>query len=133
MGQALLPSDPPCRAFGFTPRELIANMARYHRKSLPKKKHEKYTRLSSDDQTLVSRLGGIVRLCDGLDRRRNRAVRTLERTLSKGTQRLGLVSQEDMSVELFGAREKSDLFPAALDLQLVIEVSAGPQRPEGHI
>ena len=118
--------------FGFTPREreLIANIARYHRKSLPKKKHEQYTRLSSDDQALVSRLGGIVRLCDGLDRRRNRAVRTLNRSLSKGTLRLGLVGQDDMSVELFGAKEKSDLFLAALDLQLVIEVSTGPHRPE---
>ena len=68
--------------------------------------------------------------CDGLDRRRNRAVRTLNRSLSKGTLRLGLVGQDDMSVELFGAKEKNDLFLAALDLQLVIEVSTGPHRPE---
>ena len=68
--------------------------------------------------------------CERLDRRRNRAVQTLDRSLSKGTLRLGLVGQDDMSVELFGAKDKNDLFLAALDLQLVIEVPTGPHRPE---
>jgi len=108
--------------FGFTPREreLIANIARYHRKALPKKKHDQYVRLAAADQALVSRLGGIVRLCDGLDRRRNSVVETLERTLSPSTLRLGLIGHDDMSVELFGARNKSDLFQAAFNLKLVI-------------
>jgi exopolyphosphatase / guanosine-5'-triphosphate,3'-diphosphate pyrophosphatase len=109
--------------FGFTPREreLIANIARYHRKALPKKKHEQYTRLAAADRALVSRFGGIVRLCDGLDRRRNGIVETMERTLSPSTLRLGLIGQDDMSVELFGARDKSDLFQAAFNLKLIIE------------
>jgi exopolyphosphatase/guanosine-5'-triphosphate,3'-diphosphate pyrophosphatase len=110
--------------FGFTPREreLIANMARYHRKSLPKKKHDAYTRLAATDQLLVSRFGGIVRLCDGLDRRRNSVVQDLQFQLSDDALRIGLVGQEDLSVELFGARAKSDLFEAAFKLKLVVEV-----------
>ena len=108
---------------GFTPREreLIANIARYHRKSLPKKKHEPYFRLSSDDRMLVARLGGILRLCDGLDRRRNRAVESLRRSLAGKTLSLGLMGSEDMSVELFGAKEKSDLLQAATGLQVTLQ------------
>jgi exopolyphosphatase / guanosine-5'-triphosphate,3'-diphosphate pyrophosphatase len=110
--------------FGFTPREreLIANMARYHRKSLPKKKHDAYTRLAAADQLLVSRFGGIVRLCDGLDRRRNAVVQDLQFQLSDDTLRIGLLGREDLSVELFGARAKSDLFEAAFKLKLEVEV-----------
>jgi len=117
--------------FGFTPREreLIANMARYHRKSLPKKKHDAYTRLAAADQLLVSRFGGIVRLCDGLDRRRNSVVQNLEFQLSDDTLRIALVGQEDLSVELFGARAKGDLFEAAFKLKLVVEVG-GPQQSD---
>jgi len=113
--------------FGFTPREreLIANIARYHRKSLPKKKHDQYTRLAAEDRTLVSRFGGIVRLCDGLDRRRNSVVEGIDCTLSAGTLRLHLKGENDMSVELFGAQEKSDLFLAACRLKLVIETLPG--------
>jgi exopolyphosphatase / guanosine-5'-triphosphate,3'-diphosphate pyrophosphatase len=118
--------------FGFTPREreLIANIARYHRKSLPKKKHDTYTRLSSEDQTLVSRLGGIVRLCDGLDRRRNCIVEGIDCTLSAGTLRLALQGRGDMSVELFSAKDKSDLLQGACQLKLVIEAPARSSAPE---
>jgi exopolyphosphatase / guanosine-5'-triphosphate,3'-diphosphate pyrophosphatase len=113
--------------FGFTPREreLIANVARYHRKSLPKKKHDQYTRLAAADRALVSRFGGIVRLCDGLDRRRNSVVESLVCTLTAGSLRLALLGHDDMSVELFGARAKNDLFQAAFDLNLVIEAPNG--------
>ena len=113
--------------FGFTPRdrELIANIARYHRKSLPKKKHDQYTRLSAEDQILVSRFGGIVRLCDGLDRRRNSVVEGVGCTLAPNSLRLALQGHDDMSVELFGAREKSDLFLAAFPLKLAIDAPAG--------
>jgi len=118
--------------FGFTPREreLIASIARYHRKPLPKKKHEQYSRLAADDQALVSRFGGIVRLCDGLDRRRNGVVETLDCTLTPSTLRLSLIGHGDLSVELFGAREKSDLFLAACHLKLVLETPTGIDPPE---
>ena len=113
---------------GFTPREreLIANIARYHRKSLPKKKHEPYLRLSESDRVLVSLFGGIVRLCDGLDRRRNKAVDAVTPALSKGVLRLCLSGQEDLSVELYGAKEKSDLLKAATGLQIVIYHHVAP-------
>jgi exopolyphosphatase / guanosine-5'-triphosphate,3'-diphosphate pyrophosphatase len=113
--------------FGFTPREreLIANIARYHRKSLPKKKHDQYARLAAADRALVSRFGGIVRLCDGLDRRRNAVVQGLDCTLSANALRLTLRGEDDMSVELFGARAKNDLFQAAFNLDLIIEMPAG--------
>ena len=115
--------------FGFTPREreLIANIARYHRKSLPKKKHTQYTRLSAADRALVSRFGGIVRLCDGLDRRRNSVVESLVCTLTPSTLKLTMVGHDDMSVELFGARAKNDLFQAAFNLNLVIEAPEGTE------
>ncbi|QWV99439.1 Ppx/GppA family phosphatase [Geomonas nitrogeniifigens] len=112
--------------FGFTPREreLMANIARYHRKSMPKKKHDEYMRLSVADQLLVARLGGILRLCDGLDRRRNGVVQQFDCVLEKDVLRLTLSGEEDMSVELYGAKAKSDLLQDACRLKLVFEVLA---------
>jgi len=115
--------------FGFTPREreLIANIARYHRKALPKKKHEAYMRLSPADRLLVSRLGGILRLADGLDRSRTGMVAIAEPIFSPSRLVLRLQGRGDLSVEIYGATAKSDLFCAAFDLKLVIEaVSAAP-------
>jgi len=122
--------------FGFTPREreLIANIARYHRKSLPRKKHDQFIRLAVEDQVLVSRLGGILRLCDGLDRRRNSVVERLDCALASGSLSITLVGQDEMSVELFGARAKNDLFQAAFNLKLAIEAAIGSGAPtaQGH-
>jgi exopolyphosphatase / guanosine-5'-triphosphate,3'-diphosphate pyrophosphatase len=124
--------------FGFTPREraIIANVARYHRKALPKKKHEEFTSLSQGDRDLVLILGGILRLCDGLDRRRNSVVEKVECELVGKTLRLKLYGHDDMSVEAFGAKAKSDLLEQATNLKVAIEahqqgVAAGSQESPG--
>jgi exopolyphosphatase/guanosine-5'-triphosphate,3'-diphosphate pyrophosphatase len=112
-----------CDLFGFTPREreLIANITRYHRKSLPKKKHEGFTALSEQDRLLVSKLGGILRLADGLDRRRNSMVKTIQCTLSQTSIQIGLSGDDrDLSVEIFGGTEKGDLFESAFRRKLIL-------------
>ena len=109
--------------FGFTPREreLIATVARYHRKSLPKKKHEEFMRLSLADRQLVARLGGILRLADGLDRSRTGMVAIAEPVFSPTSLLLRLQGSGDLSVEIYGATYKSDLFREAFGLKLVLE------------
>jgi exopolyphosphatase/guanosine-5'-triphosphate,3'-diphosphate pyrophosphatase len=109
--------------FGFTPREreVIANVARYHRKALPKKKHEGFARLNEEDRLLVGRLGGILRLADGLDRRRNGAVKKLRCTLSHAEFRVGLEGEDDLSVEIFGGKSKGDLLEMAFNRKLVLD------------
>ena len=78
--------------FGITPREreLIGIIARYHRKSLPKRKHDEFQRLSAKEQLTVCRLAGILRLADGLDRRRCSAVVSLQCTLEGSLVHLAL-------------------------------------------
>ena len=114
--------------FDFSPREkeLIANLARYHRKGLPKKKHENFVNLSPEDQELVKKLGGILRLADGLDRRRGGQVRGLEFTLGEANCTIRLQGNEDLSVEIYGGQAKGDLFQAAFGCDLVL--TAEPMR-----
>jgi exopolyphosphatase/guanosine-5'-triphosphate,3'-diphosphate pyrophosphatase len=114
--------------FGFTPREreIIANAARYHRKALPKKKHDAYVRLAEPDRQLVSRLGGILRLADGLDRRRSGVVTGVTCSVSGGTVVVTIASNEDISVELFGGKIKGDLLEEAFKKRLLL-VAEQPQ------
>jgi exopolyphosphatase/guanosine-5'-triphosphate,3'-diphosphate pyrophosphatase len=109
--------------FGFTPREreLIANIARYHRKSLPKKKHEAFMRLTPVDRQLVEKLAGILRLADGLDRSRTGVIEIVDALLSPSRLLLRLQCHGDPAVELYGATTKSDLLCAAFHLQLILE------------
>lgn len=110
--------------FGFSPREreMMALIARYHRKSLPKKKHPEFAGLELKDQQTVSRLGGILRLSDGLDRRRSGLVEVVALSRSGSTFSFKLLGTEDISVEIFGGNAKKDLFEKAFGGLVVFEV-----------
>ena len=107
--------------FGFSPREreLIAQIARYHRKSIPKRKHTAFQSLREKDQVTVARLGGILRLADGLDRRRNGLVQSADCLFGGTTVTFNLTATEDVSVEIFGANAKKDLFEKAFGSAVV--------------
>ena len=111
--------------FGFTPREreLIAQIARYHRKSIPKRKHEAFQCLKEKDQITVARLGGILRLADGLDRRRNGLVKSVSCLFGGVTITINLTATEDISVEIFGATAKKDLFEKAFGCAVAFTTS----------
>ena len=55
---------------GFSEREVqvMANVARYHRRSHPKDRHDAYDALGGKDQKLVCTLASLLRLAEGLDR-----------------------------------------------------------------
>ncbi len=111
---------------GFTPREreLVAVVARYHRKALPKAKHEGFGALDEADRALVLRLGGLLRLADGLDRRRIGAVRDLRCRLETGSFRVVLQGEGDLSVEVYGGQEKGNLFERAFRTRLELEAES---------
>lgn len=61
--------------FNETQLEIVANLARYHRKSRPKKKHENYQNLiHKEHRQMVSELSAIMRLAVALDRRQVGAI-----------------------------------------------------------
>ncbi|MBR2441347.1 MAG: hypothetical protein IKB25_14205 [Lentisphaeria bacterium] len=67
-------------------REIVALIARYHRKSMPKPQHTEFAQLPREDRTLVNRLAAILRLACGLA-----LSRTSENTMTV-TIRPGLVT-----------------------------------------
>lgn len=110
--------------FGLSPREreLAAQVARYHRKALPKKKHEPLQKLTAKEQALVSRLGGLLRLADGLDRRRCGAVERISCSVQGTVARLTVSGSDDLAVEVFGGSAKKELFEKAFGLQILFNV-----------
>ena len=96
--------------------ELIANIARYHRRAHPSKRHESWKRVSSTDRDRVSRLAGILRLADGLDRTHAQNVRSVSVGESTDrTVRIDIEAVEDPWVEIDDARGKCDLLELTLE------------------
>lgn len=69
----------------FTSREryMIASIARYHRKALPKEEHFHFRKLDEGDREKVSALASLVRIADGLDCSHSSIVKDLEVNIEK--------------------------------------------------
>ncbi|MHB8902057.1 MAG: Ppx/GppA phosphatase family protein [Thermoguttaceae bacterium] len=65
--------------FGLTPREmnLVAHIARYHRRSVPKPSHMEYMSLPREQRVIVSKLAAILRAGDALARGQVRNAQSL--------------------------------------------------------
>jgi exopolyphosphatase/guanosine-5'-triphosphate,3'-diphosphate pyrophosphatase len=105
---------------GFSAREveLIANVARYHRRALPKKSHENFRRLDRDDRRLVRFLSGILRVADGLDRTHSQCVTGLRCEIADGHIRVVLDAGTDPQVEIWDAERKAELFERSFDARV---------------
>ncbi|HEX2384563.1 MAG TPA: Ppx/GppA phosphatase family protein [Acidimicrobiales bacterium] len=111
---------------GFTDDEieLIAQVARYHRKSAPKPSHVEFAALPGAVQSKVRTLAGILRIGVALDRTRTGAVRELLATHRKGTLTITLRHDDDadVSLEAYTAVTRKGLLEDALDVEVVIDV-----------
>lgn len=101
--------------------EVIANVARYHRKSVPKKSHEYYQQLSPEHQKKVRILSGFLRVADGLDRSHYQNVRDIRVKKGKNKCTILLTSETDPHLETWGAERKSELFEEATGRTLKIK------------
>ena len=100
--------------FGYTEneKEIIANVARYHRKSHPKLKHEGYDLLSNEDQVLVSKLAAFLRIADGLDRSHASHIQRVKiRKIGRNLRvKVFHTAKGHTELELWGANRKKQLF-----------------------
>jgi exopolyphosphatase/guanosine-5'-triphosphate,3'-diphosphate pyrophosphatase len=118
---------------GFTPRELrlVANVARYHRRAAPKKKHPNFAALPKADRKVVKRLAAILRIADGLDRNRVQNVRQVRVRVEGGTAHFLLDAAEDPAVDVWGAQGKSQMFQKVFGLKVCFEWQApSPKSPD---
>jgi exopolyphosphatase / guanosine-5'-triphosphate,3'-diphosphate pyrophosphatase len=109
---------------GFTDREieLVALVARYHRKSSPKPGHPEYARLAPDDRRVVRVLAGILRVAIGLDRSHDGRVTGI--SVHTGRHRIVIEPTSDhgndLGLERYAATERCELLAAELDRRIEI-------------
>lgn len=105
--------------------EIIANLARYHRKSAPKKKHENYAILvSKQHRQIVSKLSAILRLAVALDRRQIGAIARFQCEYIPSLQQLRLrlfpsQADDDCALEMWSLDYKKDVFEAEFEVKLI--------------
>jgi len=116
---------------GFTDREveLIAQVARYHRKSAPSEtKHPEFAALEDVDRDRVRSMSSLLRVAIGMDRNHDGAVEALEVDDAGDVVRVRLVAADpatDLSLERYSAEARGELLASRLDAKLSVEVAPG--------
>lgn len=103
--------------------ELMALVARYHRKSHPSPKHAEFGHLSERDQYIVTVLAGLLRVAIGLDRRHAGVVRAVRVYVEDGESlTIEPVGDPgvDLDIEIYGATDRSSLLAKAFGLEVFI-------------
>lgn len=114
---------------GFTNHEieLIAQVARYHRKSAPKaRSHPEFAALEPADQQAVRVMAGLLRIAIGLDRGHLGAVERLRCVLDIASSRLVIQAMvaagADAQLEAYTADARKELAEQALGFTITIEL-----------
>ena len=107
-------------------RELIATLARYYRKAMPKPSHPEFAALSALDQQRISKLASLLRIADGLDSRHLGLVSGINVIRESGRIRVLAQADQDITSELGAATYKADLFARTFGLDIAFEADREP-------
>ena len=108
---------------GFDPEEIevIALVARYHRRGTPKRSHEEYAHLSPPIRRTVRLLASILRLAESLDRSHSQVISGLD-LHDRGTDvLLRLMTSSDAELEVWAARRHQAPFERLLGKPLAFD------------
>lgn len=101
--------------------EVMANVARYHRRSTPKARHPFYKSQPPELKDKIKKLSGILRVADGLDRSHYQNVQALDIESNGSVTTLKIKTEADPQLEIWGAQRKAALLEEVTGQQVKIE------------
>jgi exopolyphosphatase/guanosine-5'-triphosphate,3'-diphosphate pyrophosphatase len=109
---------------GFDDREhlMIANLCRYHRKSLPQSWHEAFQELAPEDRRTVELLTPLLRAAVALDQSQEQRVERVEAVPLDGSVELRIYSDRDVDMEQWQAGQVSSVFEQIYGIPLGVKV-----------
>ncbi|MFZ5445558.1 MAG: HD domain-containing protein [Myxococcota bacterium] len=117
----ILSSDLP----GLTDRErnLVALIARFHRRSKPEPQHELLAPLTPADFRVVRKCAVLLRVADALDRSHHQPVRDLTAMVKGRVVALGVKARDSVDLELWDLQREIELFREVFGKSLQVTLS----------
>jgi exopolyphosphatase/guanosine-5'-triphosphate,3'-diphosphate pyrophosphatase len=103
--------------------QLVAHVARYHRRSRPKSTHIEYMALTRERRMIVNKLAAILRVADALDASRLQHIKDIDFKIGDEGLVISVPTAADLSLEEHTLAMKGDLFEDIYGLQIRMERS----------
>lgn len=112
------------RLYGFTAPDVavLANIVRYHSRSMPKTSHTDWRSLSKGERERVRVLAGLLKVADALDRTHAQPVRGVEVDVSPERIDITAIMTEAGQLERWSANERTALLEKAFDRDVRVEI-----------
>ncbi len=115
-------------------KEVVANVARYHRKALPDLSHPGYRKLDRRERTVVRKLAALLRVADAFDREHQGKVLEVAVRLTPGRIALRAVAnpkaaEASLSLERWTALRKADLMEDVFECDVKVDGAEGVAPP----
>jgi exopolyphosphatase / guanosine-5'-triphosphate,3'-diphosphate pyrophosphatase len=114
--------------FSEAEREVIANVARYHRGPEPKERHEEFAALDETDRATVRSLAAILRIADAFDRRHDSRVGDLRCFRNGRAVQIELHASANCDREISAAEQRCALFEEVFDCRIMFSRRAALKR-----
>ncbi|MCU7492821.1 MAG: Ppx/GppA family phosphatase [Ignavibacteria bacterium] len=101
--------------------EIIAQTARYHRKSYPKPSHSDYSKMAEKDKTVIRKLASILRVADSLDRTHASLIERIKVNVDPKTIHLTLFhNSEYPEIELWNLERRKTLMEEVFSREVTV-------------
>ena len=107
--------------------QMIALVARYHRRSPPTVRHPEYMALQREQRMMVNKLAAILRVADALDRSNTQQVGDFDLQRVGDELVLYVYGGADLTLERHALDAKSDLFVDAYGMHIRLEEASSPR------
>jgi exopolyphosphatase/guanosine-5'-triphosphate,3'-diphosphate pyrophosphatase len=102
--------------------DLIASIARYHRKAHPSQKHLAFSQLTPSNQQVVRKLSALLRVADAMDYKHQQRVKLVNCSITKSkTLAISASSAVNINDEIEWALDKGELVQEVFNVKLEIQ------------
>ncbi len=107
--------------------QLVATVARYHRRSSPKPTHDMYMRQTREHRIAISQMAAILRVAIALGRSRSRRVRELNCSIERNRIVITVPHVEELALEQLALKQSGSLFEEIFGRPPMFRTSPLPQ------
>lgn len=120
--------------FGLTRKEitLIALVARYHRRAMPRSYHTEYTSLDRESRLVVAKLAAILRVADCLDRKHMQDLKKIAFAWEKDQFVITIHDAVDLTLEQLALKDKANLFEQIYGAKVVLRTALDADEAVPH-
>lgn len=106
-------------------RELVARIARYHRRSDPETGHNGMEGLTHSEMNTVRKLATLLRVADALDKSHHQPIGDVHAQARNGVVKLALKARSPIDLELWDLEHEQSLFRRVFGKRLEVDVRRG--------